>query len=241
MSDKEPSVLSAVAISIGAFALTLLLASLALAIYPTWPAIGAWATKADAPAWVQAFGSIGALLAAICIAACQHQRELSRAAQERRVAASTSRSQWNSRVQLIVTAASYVRHVSRKLAKRLNEKGTGQDLKVIQHTLSSLRHYCESVPIWALENHTIAGRWSAILFAVVEAESHATIASDELRELVHVAQERPQSREIDEVDIGKLRESVDAVTLICRDFYRDFYELSYQLLDQAKAYRFDVD
>jgi len=48
---------------IGMAALCCLLGGLALAIYPGWAAIGTWLNRADAPAWVQAVGSIGAIAA----------------------------------------------------------------------------------------------------------------------------------------------------------------------------------
>lgn len=53
---------------VGAFALVLLFGGLALAIYPGWDKIGVWASKSDAPAWVQAVGSVAAILASGAIA-----------------------------------------------------------------------------------------------------------------------------------------------------------------------------
>ncbi|QRY31214.1 hypothetical protein JVX96_24550 [Variovorax sp. PDNC026] len=69
---------------VGAFALVLLFGGLTLAIYPGWDKIGAWASKSDAPAWVQAVGSVVAILASGAIAWWQliatrnFQRETSR-------------------------------------------------------------------------------------------------------------------------------------------------------------------
>lgn len=53
-----------------------LFAGLALTIYPGWPAIGAWLHRIDAPAWVQAVGSIAAICAAVVIAYVQHRQTL---------------------------------------------------------------------------------------------------------------------------------------------------------------------
>lgn len=54
--------------TVGALALVLLFGGLTLAIYPGWGAIGGWLSRIDAPAWVQAVGSVTAILAAIWIA-----------------------------------------------------------------------------------------------------------------------------------------------------------------------------
>jgi hypothetical protein len=61
--------------SIGATVLACLFGGLALAIYPGWAAFGRWAERADAPAWVQAVGSVAAILAAIGIAAWQRHAD----------------------------------------------------------------------------------------------------------------------------------------------------------------------
>ena len=61
--------------SIGATVLACLFGGLALAIYPGWAAIGRWAERADAPAWVQAVGSVAAILAAVGIAAWQRHAD----------------------------------------------------------------------------------------------------------------------------------------------------------------------
>lgn len=51
------------------------IASIALlAIVPTWPKVVEWASDKDAPAWVQAVGSIVAIFAAALIAAWQNGR-----------------------------------------------------------------------------------------------------------------------------------------------------------------------
>ncbi|MDM0054064.1 hypothetical protein [Variovorax fucosicus] len=57
--------------AVGAFALACLFGGLTLAIYPGWPAIGSWLNRTDAPAWVQAVGSILAIAGAAYIAAWQ--------------------------------------------------------------------------------------------------------------------------------------------------------------------------
>jgi hypothetical protein len=60
-----------------------LFGGLALAIYPGWAIIGAWiAAKGDAPSWIQAVGSIAAIVAATIIASNQsrqtHRQETER-------------------------------------------------------------------------------------------------------------------------------------------------------------------
>lgn len=56
---------------VGMVLLGLLFGGLVLAIYPGWKAIGCWFERSDAPAWVQAVGSILAIFAAGGIAAWQ--------------------------------------------------------------------------------------------------------------------------------------------------------------------------
>ena len=56
---------------VGMILVSTLFGGLALAIYPGWPAIGAWLGRIDAPAWVQAVGSILAIFGAAGIAAWQ--------------------------------------------------------------------------------------------------------------------------------------------------------------------------
>jgi uncharacterized protein involved in cysteine biosynthesis len=60
---------------VGMLVLFCLFGGLAIAIYPGWPAVGAWMNRADAPAWVQAVGSIIAILAAIGIAMWQRHTD----------------------------------------------------------------------------------------------------------------------------------------------------------------------
>ncbi|WPG35350.1 hypothetical protein [Variovorax sp. EBFNA2] len=67
---------------VGALALVLLFGGLALAIYPGWDAIGIWASKSDAPAWVQAVGSLIAISVAIAVPAGQYKGESLRRSRE---------------------------------------------------------------------------------------------------------------------------------------------------------------
>lgn len=216
MQDLRDQHEGIVAMGVGSFALTLLLAAMALAIYPSWPTIGAWSTRADAAAWVQAIGSVGAIFAAIAIAAWQHQREQNRLRQERLIAARQARQELATRTQLVVTASSYVKHASGKLATRLEMRSTNEDMLAIVHTMASLRKYCEDVPIWALQNHTIAGRWSKILFAAVDAEAA----------LIH---DIPKAH-------GLLKELVET----CRLFYTDFSNAENQIRAVASDMGWDI-
>ncbi|MDM0118430.1 hypothetical protein [Variovorax arabinosiphilus] len=61
--------------AIGMAALVLLFGGLVLAIYPGWGVIGKWLDRADAPAWVQAVGSILAILVAVGIAMWQRHSD----------------------------------------------------------------------------------------------------------------------------------------------------------------------
>lgn len=60
---------------VGAALVLAILIGLALAIYPGWPAIGLWMHQTDAPAWVQAIGSILAILGSAVIVWVQHELE----------------------------------------------------------------------------------------------------------------------------------------------------------------------
>jgi hypothetical protein len=68
----------------GMAALSTLLMGLALAIYPGWARVGAWLEKSDTPAWVQAVGSILAIIGAAGIAGWQAQANRREAVRERR-------------------------------------------------------------------------------------------------------------------------------------------------------------
>lgn len=78
--EKELGTVGAV---VGMVALCVLFGGLASAIYPGWPAVGLWLSRADAPAWVQAVGSVLTILFAVRIAAWQNQRAQALAAAER--------------------------------------------------------------------------------------------------------------------------------------------------------------
>lgn len=180
MDDTDRDVEGIVAMGIGAFALTLIFAGLALAIYPGWPSIGEWATKADSPGWLQALGSIGALFVAIAIASWQSCVERNRRRREDLAVKANARQVHRTRVQMAVTASVHVKNVSQLLKRRLTKQETDADLRVVQHNLQSLREYCERVPIWSLENSAIAGSWGGILLAVVDAESRLAYKSSEI-------------------------------------------------------------
>lgn len=70
MAEKEN--LSGLPAAIGMIILAMLFLGLVFAIYPGWAAVGKFMTvnlrlTADAPAWVQAVGSVGAILVAIWV------------------------------------------------------------------------------------------------------------------------------------------------------------------------------
>lgn len=63
---------------VGAAVLSLLFGGLALAIYPGWPTVGTWLSSDSMAAWVQAVGSVIAIISATGIAVYQvdHARRL---------------------------------------------------------------------------------------------------------------------------------------------------------------------
>lgn len=69
--DDMKNELGTAGATVGAIALVLLFGGLTLAIYPGWAAIGSLAAKVEAPAWIQAVGSILAIMFAVAIAAWQ--------------------------------------------------------------------------------------------------------------------------------------------------------------------------
>lgn len=90
---------------IGATVLACLFGGLALAIYPGWPAIGRWAERADAPAWVQAVGSVAAILAAVGIAAWQRHSERTQQRRADTAAALVIGFEISSKVEMAIAAA----------------------------------------------------------------------------------------------------------------------------------------
>lgn len=63
--------LGMVGATVGAATLSALFGGLALAIYPGWDTVGQWLTSDSVPAWVQAIGSVVAIIAATGVAAYQ--------------------------------------------------------------------------------------------------------------------------------------------------------------------------
>lgn len=63
--------LGMVGATVGAATLSALFGGLALAIYPGWDTVGQWLTSDSVPAWVQAVGSVVAIIAATGVAAYQ--------------------------------------------------------------------------------------------------------------------------------------------------------------------------
>lgn len=89
----------------GAAVVVLLLLGLVSAIYPGWQAIGIWMHKADSPAWVQAVGSILAIVFSAVFVVVQHKLEIQRQQQadiEGRVR----------KLSVVVQLASAARHVT---------------------------------------------------------------------------------------------------------------------------------
>lgn len=77
MTPRQESV-PAWAAPVGAAIVFLLLLCLLSAIYPGWQAIGAWMDKSDSPAWVQALGSILAIVFSAVFVVVQHRLEIQR-------------------------------------------------------------------------------------------------------------------------------------------------------------------
>ena len=77
--------------AIGVAVLALLFVSLALAIYPGWAAIGVWMNRADAPAWVQAVGSVVAIAVAVALPYYQSGENKRQARQQARAFVATAR------------------------------------------------------------------------------------------------------------------------------------------------------
>ncbi|MDO8385079.1 MAG: hypothetical protein Q7T13_01600 [Polaromonas sp.] len=75
-SRQEP--VPAWAAPAGAAIIFLLLICLVIAIYPGWPSIGTWMDKSDSPAWVQAVGSILAIVFSAVFVVVQHRLEIQR-------------------------------------------------------------------------------------------------------------------------------------------------------------------
>ncbi len=62
--------------AIGSLVLACLFGGLVLAIYPGWDAVGKFLVGGSAPAWVQAVGSIGAIVGSVWVARYQTQKQV---------------------------------------------------------------------------------------------------------------------------------------------------------------------
>ncbi len=191
MSTKDDSTTQfAIAMTFGAFALVFLFFALALAIYPGWPEIGNWADKTDSPSWIQAFGSIGAILATGAAGAWQSYITHRVFAGQRQDAKESDVKLSRQRKQMVLTAAGYVRYVAQQQIERMNAEECGNELLAVAHNLQRLREYCERLPIWSMGNNALAGRWGGILEAVANAESALIFKTRDvdtaLQDIVHL-------------------------------------------------------
>lgn len=109
-----------------------------------------------------------------------------------------------------MTASGYVRYVIEQQIKRLAKHKRDEDLLVIQNNLNHLRAYCERLPIWSMENNTLAGRWGGILEAVVNAESTLVYESK------------------------KLDEALKGVVTLCHKLHSDFYSARDAIFTQVE-------
>lgn len=129
---------------VGATALVLLFGGLALAVYPGWDVIGIWFNTRDMPAWVQAVGSVLALLVALGVAAWQTGRARALAAAERLERALVT-------VQtigvLIDLYAAEVASVNAAIGKPRNEVGDYLSRMTPENQFSSIERYAQAIPL----------------------------------------------------------------------------------------------
>jgi len=135
-----------------------------LAIYPGWPPIATAFASPNAPAWVQAIGSVGAIFVAVLVPFRQarHERErLRRIEFDRRIR----------NTQMAISAVRYVSYVARGLKRRFKECQLDTDLRPSTHEVTMLRSFCERFPVVSLENADITARFFGIQEGVVSLEA----------------------------------------------------------------------
>ncbi|MFN4361163.1 MAG: hypothetical protein ACK4F4_10635 [Hylemonella sp.] len=139
---------------IGAIVLLALLVSITLAIYPGWNAIGAWSSKADAPAWVQAIGSIAAILVTGFATWYSHALEMKR----QKIAVKDERKR---RLAVIVEISRATAHAANELTKLFSDESqsryrftTGQyfDMNIV----NNFDEHLSAIPLHELDNPTVA-------------------------------------------------------------------------------------
>ena len=118
--------------AVGALALVCLFGGLALAIYPGWAAVGIWIDKGAAPAWVQAVGSIGAIIGTYLVA----ERQWSRSAGERDIQRAVDRLELT---EACIVVAEDVLVVLNGIATRYRDN-VGQVVHIPVERVEELRH-----------------------------------------------------------------------------------------------------
>jgi membrane protein implicated in regulation of membrane protease activity len=132
-------------------------------IYPGWVRVADALASNNAPAWVQALGSVAAIAVAFLVPYLQNRRDRARRESlefERRVR----------NTQMAISAVSYVSYVARNIRTRLSEHEI-VDARPLTHEVSMLRSFCERFPVMSLENAEITARFFGVLEAVVSLEA----------------------------------------------------------------------
>lgn len=127
----------------------LLIFAAILAIVPGWPAVAIWLSKDAAPAWVQAVGSILAILAAVAVAYYQDARQ-------RKVVADAQERRRKELVQLTCMAIGLVGGVANIIETKSKALAEDDDpntifAEFIEHELQLLRN----APLWEMDPHTV--------------------------------------------------------------------------------------
>lgn len=118
--------------TVGALALACLFGGLVLAIYPGWAAVGLWMEQAAAPAWVQAVGSVGAIVGTYWVA----ERQWSRSVVDRNIQRATDRLELT---EACIVVAEDVLAVLGEIAARY-EARTGRVIHIPVERVEELQH-----------------------------------------------------------------------------------------------------
>ncbi len=129
-----------------------------------WPAARCLLWTAQAAAWVQAIGSVAAIVTAVWLAHAQAERE-----RQKREREEYERRVRNTSVAL--AAVQYIRYVAEGIQKDLVRACSTDEIparpEVMGHRIEALRSFAERLDVAQLDNAKIAPRYFGVLEAVV--------------------------------------------------------------------------
>jgi hypothetical protein len=145
------------------------------AVVYCWPQLSKWAEGSNAPAWVQAVGSVIAIFVAVLVPYAQSRREHGRREHE----------EFQRRLRNMAAVhalVSYARFALKELDKDLESPQANK--KALTHEVTVVRQYLERFPLIAVENARVVGRFVGIFEGVASLEAAMLNDSENAKSIV---------------------------------------------------------